>query len=181
VLAGALVGWPDGGPDVAGDGELGPAEADCQEPVEHGVDLVGDLDRVEMSSEHRLCHDQLGTELLQAVEITRHVHQRHIRRDIGHGNFASLRCGRRIIVLREILDGRIGRLLRYLLARRQNIGLVDHLSPRRIVEIATDFPCVGFRYRPVVRSADPVQQPLHVRGVPQTGRRHHNRVDHHHA
>ena len=30
---------------------LGPAEADCQEPIEHGVDLVGDLDRVEMPSE----------------------------------------------------------------------------------------------------------------------------------
>src|SRR5467141_3184170 len=160
---------------------LGPAEADCQEPIEHGVDLVGDLDRAEMSSEHRLCHDQLGAELLQAVEIARHVHQRHIRGDIGHGNLASLRRGRRIIVLREILDGRIGRLLRYLLARRQNIGLVDHLSPRRIVEIATDLPCVGFRYRSVVRPADAVQQPLQVWGILQTGGRHHNRVDHHHA
>src|SRR6266436_2290121 len=114
---------------------LGPAEADCQEPIEHGVNLVGDLDRIEMSSEHRLRYDKLGAELLQAVEIARHVHQRHIRGDIGHGNLASLRRGRRIIVLREILDGRIGRLLRYLLARRQNIGLVDHLSPRQIVEI----------------------------------------------
>src|SRR5258708_13429856 len=75
-----------------------------------------------MSSEHRLRYDQLGAELLQAVEIARHVHQRHIRGDIGHGNLASLRRGRRIIVLREILDGRIGRLLRYLLARRQDIG-----------------------------------------------------------
>jgi hypothetical protein len=82
---------------------LGPAEADCQEPIEHRVDLVGDLDRVEMSGEHRLRYDQLGAELLQTIEIARHVHQRHVRGDIGHGDLASLRCGRRIIVLGEIL------------------------------------------------------------------------------
>jgi hypothetical protein len=83
-------------------------------------------------------------EFLQTVELARHVHQRHVRGDVGHGNLASLGCGRRIIVLGEILDGRIGGLLRCLRAWRQNIGLVDQLSSCRIVEIATDLPCVGF-------------------------------------
>ena len=58
---------------------LGPTEPDGQEAIEHRIDLIGDLDRVEMPGKHRLRHDELRAELLQTVEVARHVHQWHIR------------------------------------------------------------------------------------------------------
>jgi hypothetical protein len=61
------------------------SETHGQEALDHGVDLVGDLDGVEMARQHRLGGHELWTELFEPVEIAGQVDQRHVGGNIGHG------------------------------------------------------------------------------------------------
>src|SRR5215467_9224321 len=72
-------------------------------------------------------------------------------------------------------------MLRCFFARRQNVLVVYSLPSRRIVVVAADLPCVRFRHCKIVRSADALQEPTELGGILQSGWRHDDRINHHHA